>query len=203
MELIKETKANIEKAEEMESAIENLTELVKKQEITQSFHVVNFMSRAAIYEQLAEEASELAAAALKTARALREENPTAISAGRAAERVEEKYSGLTLVAKELNLFPSPMAMADKKLRMVERMRKSFEVKDPYIAVVKNRAIRDGIRRSRTFEDVDMLLNNTWCRSDADKMDYLKQLFEGDVVFDELRDTTYPDTVNAILNRYRL
>lgn len=203
MELIKETKANIEKAEEMESAIENLTELVKKQEITQSFHVVNFMSRAAIYEQLAEEASELAAAALKTARALREENPTMISAGRASEKVKMKYSGLALVAKELSLFPSPMAMADKKIRMAERMKRSIKEKDPYTTTLNNSEIRNRIKSSHTFEEVDELLNSTWCRSDADKMDYLKQLFEGDVVFDELKDTTYPDTVHAILNRYRL
>ena len=105
--------------------VSELEELVEKQELTSSFHASNYMSRAALYEQLAEEASELSAASLKTARALRAENPTFITPGDASLVVEEKYSGVSVVAKELHIFPSLMEMADKKVRMAQRIERYY------------------------------------------------------------------------------
>lgn len=53
---------------------------------------------AALYEQIAEEATELAHAALKYARVLRRESPTPVTREQAAEAVRQEYNDLLTVA---------------------------------------------------------------------------------------------------------
>lgn len=61
------------------------------------------LSRAALYEQLAEECSELAHAALKMARIFRDENPTPRNSYDVLHLLEEEFTDLNLVADVLGL----------------------------------------------------------------------------------------------------
>lgn len=61
------------------------------------------LSNAALLEALAEEASELAHAALKLARIYRGENPTPVSKEAGFKNLEEEVADVTLVLKALGL----------------------------------------------------------------------------------------------------
>ena len=58
---------------------------------------------AAMYEQMAEEASELCKAALKMARILRGENPTPVTEVQALGDLREEYTDVLLCADEFGL----------------------------------------------------------------------------------------------------
>lgn len=182
--------------------VSELEELVEKQELTSTFHASNYMSRAALYEQLAEEASELSAASLKTARALRAENPTFIAPGDASLVVEEKYSGVSVVAKELHIFPSLMEMADKKVRMAQRIERYYGAdKSGKNETLTGEEVRTLLLKARSFEEVDGILSDTWCKTDGDKVEYIRQLFGSDIIFDHSGDIDkYADVVGALLRR---
>ena len=75
----------------------------------------------AMYEQLAEEASELAHAALKMARVLRGVNPTPVTLDAATAKVLEEYADVTLCARMLNLYASNIQMQEKLLRWRDRL----------------------------------------------------------------------------------
>lgn len=76
---------------------------------------------AALYEQLAEEAAELAQAALKCARSLRGDNPTPITDKQAQARVVEEFSDVLNVASVLELEPNMALQAYKLQRWVDRL----------------------------------------------------------------------------------
>lgn len=78
--------------------------------------------KAALYEQLAEEASELAMASLKYARILRGDNPTPISAESALKAVTEEYSDIHCAAYLLGLAPDTDCVAYKLERWYKRVR---------------------------------------------------------------------------------
>lgn len=61
------------------------------------------MSQAALYDILAEEATELAHAALKMSRKLRNESPTPMSISEITAYVIEEYSDVSLCARILDL----------------------------------------------------------------------------------------------------
>jgi len=65
--------------------------------------VLDLIGQPAVFEQLAEEAAELAQAALKYARILRGENPTPVSAEEGYEHVVEEYTDVMLCTKTLDL----------------------------------------------------------------------------------------------------
>ena len=79
-------------------------------------------SKAALYEQLAEECAELGHAALKYARVLRKENPTPVTGAEALRRIVEEYSDLALVARMLGIVADDEIMCDKARRWAERIR---------------------------------------------------------------------------------
>lgn len=83
------------------------------------------IGEAALYEQLAEEASELAHAALKMARVLRNENPTPIKKVDAKIHVAEEFTDVFQCAEELNVTYSRKQIRDKTRRFLER----WEAKD--------------------------------------------------------------------------
>lgn len=62
--------------------------------------------KAALYEQLAEECSELAQASLKMARKLRNENYTPVPMNEISENLIEEFSDVVLCAATLQIHPS-------------------------------------------------------------------------------------------------
>lgn len=95
---------------------------------------VNFieehMTRASLYEMLAEEATELAQASLKMARIIREENPTPVDPLDAWKSIEEEWNDLYLVNRVLSLTTDYVSMKHKADRWIERLKKR-EAKDVY------------------------------------------------------------------------
>ena len=74
-----------------------------------------------VYEQLAEEATELAHAALKYARILRNENPTPILKADGYNHMVEEFTDVTLCAKLLQLQPDEDLMELKQRRWISRL----------------------------------------------------------------------------------
>jgi len=79
------------------------------------------VSEAGLYEQLAEEAAELAHAALKKARILRGENPTPMLSATADKHVIEELSDVVLCARILNVAPDEDVMTTKQERWIKRL----------------------------------------------------------------------------------
>lgn len=65
--------------------------------------MIDNIGRAAMLEQFAEEATELAHAALKMARVERGENPTPVTWGEANQSLIEEYTDTVTCAKELGI----------------------------------------------------------------------------------------------------
>lgn len=80
------------------------------------------MTRASLYEMLAEEATELAQASLKMARIIREENPTPVDPLDAWKSIEEEWNDLYLVNRVLSLTTDYVAMKHKAERWIERLK---------------------------------------------------------------------------------
>ena len=80
----------------------------------------------AMLEQLAEEATELAQAALKVARILRKENPTPVTLSEADAKLREEYTDVVQCALELMIIPDCDQIAEKALRFKKRMEKKTD-----------------------------------------------------------------------------
>lgn len=79
------------------------------------------VGKAALFEQLAEEAAELAHAALKYARIIRGENPTPVNGNEAFAAVIDEISDVTLCADICGAQPDLNIMYEKRSRWVERI----------------------------------------------------------------------------------
>ena len=79
------------------------------------------MGRAAVYEQLAEEAAELAQAAIKYARVLRGESPTPVPAQEAMDAIVDELSDVTLCADVAGVLPDLTQMYEKRERWCRRL----------------------------------------------------------------------------------
>lgn len=77
---------------------------------------------AAMLEQLAEEAAELAQAALKVARILRDDNPTPITLPEASAALIEEHTDVAQCAGEMGLGVDFKQMQDKLERFKKRAR---------------------------------------------------------------------------------
>ena len=75
----------------------------------------------ACLEQIAEEAAELAHAALKLARVIRGENPTPVEEPDAYEALNEEFADVVLAAYTFGLMPDLDAMFDKRVRWIRRL----------------------------------------------------------------------------------
>lgn len=80
----------------------------------------------AMLEQLAEEATELAYAALKLARIKRGENPTSVLKEDAMDYLIEEYTDVVQCAEELRLVPNREQIKLKKMRFEERWKEEHE-----------------------------------------------------------------------------
>lgn len=83
--------------------------------------MLDHIGKAAMLEQTAEEATELAQAALKYARILRQENPTPVTEDEAQMNLKEEWNDLLICASQLNEMDYDMNLANKKIeRFVDR-----------------------------------------------------------------------------------
>ena len=58
-----------------------------------------------------------------------------------------------------------------------------------------------LQMCKSFSDFDTIMNQTWCKTDSDKIEYLQQMFDVSVVHatDDNRHTDYVAIANAIMN----
>lgn len=82
--------------------------------------MIDVIGKPAMLEQFAEEAAELAKAALKLARIERGENPISITKGEATLAVIEEYTDVIQCAEELGLLPNREQMEKKHERFLAR-----------------------------------------------------------------------------------
>lgn len=112
--------------ENMELFIKKLIDLGDrhaKDEIKIINHIAKEVGVAALYENLAEEAIELAHAALKTARALRNENPTPITTNEADNHVLKELQDVYLLVLWLygDFKYDIKTMGEKQARAIRRI----------------------------------------------------------------------------------
>lgn len=88
--------------------------------------MIEKIGAAAMLEQLAEEATELAHAALKLARIERGENPTPVLKEDAMDHLIEEYTDVVQCAEELRLVPNREQIKLKKMRFEERWKEEHE-----------------------------------------------------------------------------
>lgn len=88
------------------------------------------MTKSAMLDQLAEEASELCHAALKLSRILRGENPTPVTLEEAENNLVEEYTDLKSVADLLSLHTDSRLYIDKRKRWEQRL--SEKEDDQYV-----------------------------------------------------------------------
>lgn len=89
-------------------------------------NIEKLIGRPALLEQLAEECSELAQAALKQARVLRGENPTPVTEMEAHNKVMEEYTDVIQCAEELGLSIDQSQLIRKDIRWHDRIIGSIE-----------------------------------------------------------------------------
>ena len=88
--------------------------------------MIEKIGAAAMLEQLAEEATELAHAALKLARIERGENSTPVLKEDAMDHLIEEYTDVVQCAEELRLVPNREQIKLKKMRFEERWKEEHE-----------------------------------------------------------------------------
>lgn len=93
--------------------------VITKREIMK---IIEEIGEAAMLEQLAEECTELAKAALKMARIIRKENPTPVTEKDAIANIREEYTDVVQCAGELSLTVDEEQMARKHERWEKRVR---------------------------------------------------------------------------------
>lgn len=82
------------------------------------------LSRPCLYDQLAEEATELAQAAIKVARIMRGENPSPVIQSFAEKCVIEEYNDVINIAKTLKIPMDDDLQREKMRRWVDRLNKA-------------------------------------------------------------------------------
>lgn len=83
--------------------------------------IEEMLSRPAIIENLAEEAAELAQAASKYARILRQENPTPVTFEEGYANLIEEFTDVVHIAKTLGLNVDERQMVEKNERWIKRL----------------------------------------------------------------------------------
>lgn len=83
--------------------------------------MIEYIGRNAMLEQLAEEATELAKAALKLARIYRGENPTPVTESQAIRNLIEEYTDVEICARELRINVDQDIVIEKMKRFRNRI----------------------------------------------------------------------------------
>lgn len=88
--------------------------------------MIDCIGAPAMYELLAEESAELAKAALKMARVLRQENPTPVTLIEAESMVREEWTDVIQCAEEINIMIDLDQIEAKQKRFFERWEQHHE-----------------------------------------------------------------------------
>lgn len=88
--------------------------------------IIKQVGAPALFEGVAEEAVELAKAALKVARIMRKENPTPVTLDEAAREVVVEYSDLRVYIDILRILVDGEVYDEKKQRFIERLKEGSE-----------------------------------------------------------------------------
>ena len=97
----------------------------------------------AMYEQLAEECTELAKAALKMARVIRGENPTPKTVEEVEKDLIEEVTDVSICVSELKLCYDPDLWERKINRFQHRWKKAHEVTDDDLADIAKKIKESG------------------------------------------------------------
>ena len=87
--------------------------------------IESIIGKAALLEQLSEEAAELAQAALKQSRILRGDNPTPVTEKEARRHITEEYTDVIHCARELGLKVDESQIKYKSERWSSRLMKQL------------------------------------------------------------------------------
>jgi len=113
---------------EMYNALEVAMKLVRADQLNEEKVMVQRIGFPAMLEQLAEEASELAQAALKVARITRGENPTPVSIEEGVRYLKEEYTDVIQCATELGIKVNADQIRAKRKRFLGRWEEFREEK---------------------------------------------------------------------------
>lgn len=91
--------------------------------------IIDRIGEPAALEQLAEEATELAKAALKLARVKRGNNPTPVTETEALENLHEEVSDVQVCCQVLGLAPDNQIRGAKLNRWLDRLGVEYEVQE--------------------------------------------------------------------------
>lgn len=91
------------------------------------YRIDELLDKPALLDQLAEEATELAHAAMKCARILREENPTRATPKETTAKLLEEYSDVVLSARVLHLYPDEDSIDEKMERWFKAIIKHRDI----------------------------------------------------------------------------
>ena len=83
--------------------------------------IIDALGEAEVLAQLAEEAAELAQAALKLRRVLDGRNPTPVAEWAARDNLKEEYTDVVLCAMEMGLFENLHLLVEKRARWKMRL----------------------------------------------------------------------------------
>lgn len=114
---------------EMYDALEVAMKLVRADQLNEEKVMGQRIGFPALVEQMAEEASELAQAALKVARIARKENPTPVSIEEGARHLEEEYTDVIQCAIELGIKVNTDQIRTKQRRFLRRWGEFEEKKE--------------------------------------------------------------------------
>lgn len=91
------------------------------------YNVEHILEKPALYDQLAEEAIELAHAAMKYSRALRGDNPIRVSDDEAYAKIVEEYTDVIQSARILGLVVDEDQIVEKHKRWVDALIKHVTI----------------------------------------------------------------------------
>lgn len=66
--------------------------------------------------------------------------------------------------------------------------------------MNNSEVRERISKAKDVKEIDHILKDTWCKSDADKIVYLSQLFGEELISGDDRHEKYLNLVSMILKK---
>lgn len=134
-------------------------------------YMLDRIGQAAMYEQLAEEAAELAKAALKSARIIRGENPTPVTEHEASEAIKEECTDVMVCLDELGIKPDCAMAYYKQARFRTRWAEKNGEKKPEIEDRKSKR-NTGQTVHRLCEQVRDVIDFEWkCKAYALKTDH--------------------------------
>ncbi len=127
------------------------------------------IGEAAVYEQLAEEAAELAQAALKVSRILRGENPTPVTLGKAKDNLIEELTDVYVCCSELQIDYDADIFDSKVRRWMNRIEAAEHEKKQKATVKRHKFEEEQRTKMRHVREIlEDLLADTDVRIEVEK-----------------------------------